>query len=201
MRKKKRITISQPYKNYPLQPYKNYPLQQLQKPTDIICRVVLTVQVQCSMSLFDRDFNILTLHCRAQNWTWIFRFGPTTWTTSTGSTQVNCFIWVELNWSNYNSSNHHGDAMADFAGVIFEPVSVRSPCITWSMHWSDPLHRYLEIFISHSAAAVPLLETDNISPVCQYIIEIWLFWCWKITFCLGQNIHISFGPNCWTEHQ
>ena len=141
MRKKKRITISQPYKNYPLQPYKNYPLQQLQKPTDIICRVVLTVQVQCSMSLFDRDFNILTLHCRAQNWTWIFRFGPTTWTTSTGSTQVNCFIWVELNWSNYNSSNHHGDAMADFAGVIFEPVSVRSPCITWSMHWSDPLHR------------------------------------------------------------
>ena len=27
------------------------------------------------------------------------------------------------------------------------------------------LQRYLEIFIHHAAAAVPLLETDNISPV------------------------------------
>ena len=33
--------------------------------------------------------------------------------------------------------------------------------------------RYLDIFICHFAAAVPLLETDNISLVCQYIIQIW----------------------------
>ena len=34
------------------------------------------------------------------------------------------------------------------------------------------LQIYLEIFISHLAAAVPLLETDNILPVCRYIIDI-----------------------------
>ena len=41
----------------------------------------------------------------------------------------------------------------------------------WSQHlqyW----RRYLEIFIRHFAAAVPLLKTDNISPVYQNVIEI-----------------------------
>ena len=33
---------------------------------------------------------------------------------------------------------------------------------------------YLEIFIGHFAAAVPLLGIDNISPVCRYIIEMCL---------------------------
>ena len=56
------------------------------------------------------------------------------------------------------------------------------------MHQSHPLHRadavkfwsqylqylqsYLEIFICFLAAAVPLLETDNMSLVCRYIIKI-----------------------------
>ena len=39
----------------------------------------------------------------------------------------------------------------------------------WSQYLQY-LQSYLEIFISHLAAAVPLLETDNISPVCRYII-------------------------------
>ena len=39
----------------------------------------------------------------------------------------------------------------------------------WSQYLQY-LQSYLEIFISHFAAAVPLLETDNISPVCRYII-------------------------------
>ena len=34
------------------------------------------------------------------------------------------------------------------------------------------LQNYLEIFICHLAAAVILLETDNISLVCRYILEI-----------------------------
>ena len=34
------------------------------------------------------------------------------------------------------------------------------------------LRSYLEIFTRHLAAAVPLLKTDNTSPVCRYIIEI-----------------------------
>ena len=58
--------------------------------------------------------------------------------------------------------------------------SVRSPCITGTKHWSHPLQRaetellwnfgvkylqhlqsYLEIFIYHLAAAVPLLDSGN----------------------------------------
>ena len=35
------------------------------------------------------------------------------------------------------------------------------------------LQSYLEMFIRHLAAAMPLLKTDNISRVCRYIIEIW----------------------------
>ena len=86
--------------------------------------------------------------------------------------------------------------------------SVRSPCITGAMHWS------LEIFIRHLATAVPLLETDNISPVCRYIFEKWpvLIACnWKTSvmlasfsdkisiFHLGQTEHClacSDGPLC-----
>ena len=69
---------------------------------------------------------------------------------------------------------------------------------------------YLEIFIIHIAAAVPLLETDNIyiSPVCRYIIERWpvLMACaWKncvllaafldkiSIFHLGQTESTSLG--------
>ena len=41
----------------------------------------------------------------------------------------------------------------------------------WSQYLQY-LQIYLEIFMYHLAAAVPLLETDSISPVCRYIIEI-----------------------------
>ena len=49
------------------------------------------------------------------------------------------------------------------------------------------LQSYLEIFIRHFATAVPLLKTDNISPICRspicrYIIEIWpvlMAFTWK----------------------
>ena len=105
--------------------------------------------------------------------------------------------------------------------------SVKSPCVTEAMNWSYPSHSaetkllwnfgvstwyylqylqsYLEIFFCHSAAAVPLLESENISHVCQYISRYALFqWLVpeKIAFSLGracsvlgQNIDISFGPN------
>ena len=56
----------------------------------------------------------------------------------------------------------------------------------WSSY-QQYLQSCLEIFIHHLAAAVPFLETDNISPVCRYIFEIWpvLMACtWKIAFCL-----------------
>ena len=52
------------------------------------------------------------------------------------------------------------------------------------------LQSYLEIFICHLASAVPLLESDNISPVCRYIMRYDLFW-WlvpeKIGFCLQYS--------------
>ena len=102
--------------------------------------------------------------------------------------------------------------------------SVRSSCITEVMCWSHPWHRaervtvkfwsqclqylqrYLEFFSSHLAAAVPLLETDNISQVCQYIIQIWpvLMACtWKnrdllTEFCDKISIFSSYLG--WTEH-
>ena len=72
----------------------------------------------------------------------------------------------------------------------------------WSQHLQY-LQSHLEIFIHHSAAAVPLLETYNISPVwpvCRYIIEIWpvLMACtWKNCVLLAvfwDKIFI-FGPN------
>ena len=73
---------------------------------------------------------------------------------------------------------------------------------------------YLEIFTRHLAAAVPLLKTDNTSPVCRYIIEIWpvlmactwkncvllaAFWDKMSIFHLGQTEHRSArgdGPLC-----
>ena len=91
--------------------------------------------------------------------------------------------------------------LAKFNGQFLQLwfCSVRSPCITEAMYWSHPSHgaetellwaetvllwvtwsqylqylqSYLEIFISHLAAAVSLFEINNISLVCQYIIEIW----------------------------
>ena len=76
------------------------------------------------------------------------------------------------------------------------------------------LQNNLEIFMHHLAFAVPLLETDNISPICQYIINVWtaLMTCTlknrdllvassdKISiFNLGQTEHCSArgdGPRC-----
>ena len=54
----------------------------------------------------------------------------------------------------------------------------------WSSY-QQYLQSCLEIFIHHLAAAVPFLETDNISPVCRYIFEIWpvLMACTWIAFC------------------
>ena len=57
--------------------------------------------------------------------------------------------------------------------------------------WSQYLQywqRYLDIFICHFAAAVPLLEPSNISPVCQYIIEICQL-SWVITVYVGKYRH------------
>ena len=61
---------------------------------------------------------------------------------------------------------------------------------------------YLENFLCHQAAAVPVLPTDNLSPVCRYITEIWpvLMACtWKNRVLLAAFwVKISifhFGPN------
>ena len=71
--------------------------------------------------------------------------------------------------------------------------------------WSQFLQywrRCLEIFIRHFAAAVPLLETDNISQVCWYIIKICpvsMACAWKNHVLLAafwdKNLDISLGPN------
>ena len=131
-------------------------------------------------------------------------------TTWTGSNLVNCFGWVELNfWSNFNFS--------DFGKMPWQ-IQCESTCVTEVMQpsfalswnrvtvkiWSQYLHylqNYLETFVCHLAAAVPVLETDNISPVCPYIGGIWsiLMACtWKnhsACSVLGQKINFSFGPN------
>ena len=72
----------------------------------------------------------------------------------------------------------------------------------WSQYLQY-LQSYLELFISHLASAMPLLKTDNISPVCRYIIEMDMTCSDELhlkksrSACsvLGQNIDISFGPN------
>ena len=81
----------------------------------------------------------------------------------------------------------------------------------WSQYLQH-LQSYLEIFMRHLAAAEPLLETNNISPVCRHIMEICpvLMTCTeKIAFCLQHSgtkytkmkylvdisVDISFGPN------
>ena len=107
--------------------------------------------------------------------------------------------------------------------------SVTSPCIFEVIHWSHPSHRAeiefqwnfgvsicsigkdilkFSSFIHHCVAAVPLLETNNILPVCQYIIEIcpvltactWknrvllaAFWDKILIFHLGQTEHCTAG--------
>ena len=83
----------------------------------------------------------------------------------------------------------------------------------WSQYLQY-LQSYLEIFIHHLAAAVPLLEIDYISPVYLYTIEIWpvlmactwknrvllaVFWDKISMFHLGQTKHCSArcdGPLC-----
>ena len=81
---------------------------------------------------------------------------------------------------------------------------VSSPCITEVVHWSLPSHwaetvtaknwsqflqylqSYLQIFIIHFTAAVPLLQNDNVSLIYPYIIKIWPVWMacpWKNLFC------------------
>ena len=65
-------------------------------------------------------------------------------------------------------------------------------CEIWSQYLQY-LQSYLQIFIYHLVAAVPLLETDNISLVCWYVIKIWpvLIACtWKnciLKFCLQRS--------------
>ena len=59
----------------------------------------------------------------------------------------------------------------------------------WSQYLQH-LQSYLEIFMRHLAAAEPLLETNNISPVCRHIMEICpvLMTCTeKIAFCLQRS--------------
>ena len=94
-----------------------------------------------------------------------------------------CLIWIS-------------QILAKCDGQFFQRwfCSARSPCITEAKHWSHPSlfamkQSYFEIlelvpavsaklswnFIRHLAAAVPLLKTGNdISPICRYIIEVWL---------------------------
>ena len=91
--------------------------------------------------------------------------------------------------------------------------SVRSPCVTEAMHWSHRSHRAAEFLwnfgvstcsickfiLNHLVAAVPLVETNNISPVCPYIVEIWpvLIACtWKIRVLLA-----AFWDNCPTTYR
>ena len=80
--------------------------------------------------------------------------------------------------------------MANFAAVILQcekPLHHQSDALTscfalsgnrvtvkiWSQYLQY-LQIYLEIFICHLSAAMTLLEIDSISPVCRYIIEIYM---------------------------
>ena len=79
-------------------------------------------------------------------------------------------------------------------------------CITvkfWRQYLQN-LHSYLEVFISDLAAAVPLLKTDNISPVCWYIIEIWpvLMTCtWKNLVLLAVKFaDVAFRRSLGSPH-
>ena len=124
--------------------------------------------------------------------------------------------WIEL--VQFNISHDTGKMQSWMADVCCSDFAVWEACVTEAMHLSHPSHNaervsvkfwsqhlqylqsYLETFISHSAAAVTLLETDNISPVCRYIVQIWhlmLAWTWKNCVLLAAfwDIHISFGPN------
>ena len=83
-------------------------------------------------------------------------------------------------------------------------------CEIWSPDLPQYFEKYLEIFIRHLAAAMPLLETDNISPVCRYIIEMWVMWpvlmarTWKNRFLLAafwDNLKISIFHLDQTEHR
>ena len=64
--------------------------------------------------------------------------------------------------------HHWSDALKSSFSQSWNRVTVK----IWSQYLQY-LQSYLEIFIRHLAAAVPLLETDNISPVWRHIIEIW----------------------------
>ena len=146
---------------------------------------------------------------------------------SDNSTQIQWWrqfylCWVQLVWFNFAKCNDR----------VLQRwfCSVRSPCSTEAItevilrikpvtvkFWSQYLQyleRYLEIFVRHLASAVPLLETDNILPICRYIIEIlpvWMacirknrdllaaFWDKISMFHLGQTEHGSArgdGPLC-----
>ena len=97
--------------------------------------------------------------------------------------------------------HHWSDALKSSLAKNWNWVTVKF----WSQYLQY-LQSYLEHLIHHLAAAVPLLETDNISPVCRYIIEIWpvliactwknrdllaVFWNKISIFHLGQTEHRS----------
>ena len=85
-------------------------------------------------------------------------------------------LYIVLFLSNSPSHCNSGKCDGQYLQQWF--CSVTSPCIfewnrvtvkIWSQYLQY-LQSYLEIFIRHFAAARPLLETDNISPVCRYIM-------------------------------
>ena len=95
---------------------------------------------------------------------------------------------VDLKWSNFNSERMELLIWQRW----FCSVGTGQPLLCWSntlksafSHsriiiilkiWCQCLlfvQSYLENFLCHQAAAVPVLPTDNLSPVCRYITEIW----------------------------
>ena len=99
---------------------------------------------------------------------------------------------------------------------------VGSSCITEAIHWSHPWHRVEKWifwnfgvsafiiaklswnFLRHWAAAVTVLKTYNISPVCRHIIEIWpvMIACnWENCVLLAafwykiSKFHLGSGPS------
>ena len=137
------------------------------------------------------------------------------------STLINCFIRVDLKRSNFDFSDSEKMELPIWQRW-FCSVSSPCPCIAEELHWIHPSHRvekwlfwlfgvcaFFKLswnFLRHLADAEPVLQTNNISPVCRYVIEIWpvmiacnwencvllgAFWDKISSFHLGQTEHRS----------
>ena len=130
------------------------------------------------------DFYYVLLHTAHLGSKLDLSLGPMTQTTWIGSTLAKHFCRVEL-IGPILISQILANTMAKSADTIFQ---YEKPIHYWSdasfnrvtvKIWSgylQYLQNYLETLIHHLAsavAAVSVLEADNKSPDCRYIIEIW----------------------------